>query len=915
MVRGFIKNASAYEIKEENDMEIAKKKHCGEYIKFYLLYTAVFACTAALVFVPFIREGKSFIWQPDGLKQHYLSLAYYGEYLREIVQNLFVEHKFQIPMWDMNIGYGSDILLTLHYYVLGDPLNLLSVFVPAEKTEYLYGMLILLRIYLSGIAFSSYAFYHKKSKSGTMIGMLLYCFSGYALYAGVRHPYFTNPMIYLPFLLIGIDQIFKKKKPYLFIASVAVSAASNFYFFYMLCIFMFLYAIFRYFMVEKSFKITLVFTWLLKFVAFFAIGVMLAAPIFVPVVFKMLAAQRLGVNNYIPVLFPLTYYGKALYGFVGCVIPSSWNAMGYTPVALFSVFVLWMKKKKYPELKIGFLLLSVFICIPYIGHVFNGFSYVTVRWIWGYSMLIAYIVTCAFPYFSELGKREKVWTATGMLFWILASGFVVRIGLKKTWSIAVCIFILSVILMCWCFIHIKRKKIFQMGILGITIGGIFLNGISCYQRDFKSEDNYVNEFADRSGGWTLLSEAPSNSIKESHGEYYRYDQYNTKEINNVSMIQKKCGTQFYFSMSDSNISAFMREMYFNSSSDYNFNNQDGRSILEALASVRYFVIKDGEQGYLPYGYTKQNGDTVLNGVKYIAYENENALPIGVTFDRYIPRQEYEKMNVLQKQEALLQGVVVEEANVGKSNLDFSYEEVPYTITFGEGVTQKQENTFEVKKKNAEITLSFQGQEESETYLILQGLHYEGSGTMFNIHVTGEMLAKDILYRKESERSYCGMHDFLCNVGYRKEAQNKITVVFPVKGTYTMEQLQVACQPMGNISSYTAKLKEDTMEQVTFGTNSMKGRIKLAEPKILFLTIPYSKGFRAYVDGEEWEIKQADTMYMALELESGEHQIELKYTTPYLKTGIVLMILGILCVAGLVVFDNKRKTGLRELAKE
>ena len=45
-------------------------------------------------------------------------------------------------MWDMNIGYGSDILTTLHYYVIGDPLTLLSVFVPADKTEVLYEVLI-----------------------------------------------------------------------------------------------------------------------------------------------------------------------------------------------------------------------------------------------------------------------------------------------------------------------------------------------------------------------------------------------------------------------------------------------------------------------------------------------------------------------------------------------------------------------------------------------------------------------------------------------------------------------------------------------------------------------------------------------------------------------------------------------------
>lgn len=881
-----------------------KKSYRG-YIRFYLIYTVVFACTASLVFLAFFIEGKSFIWQPDGLKQHYIALTYYGEYLREIVHNLFVEHRLLVPMWDMNIGHGSDILITLHYYVLGDPLNLLSVFVPMEKTEYLYRVLIFVRIYLSGIAFSAYAFSHKKSKSGTLVGMLLYCFSGYVLYAGVKHPYFTNPMIYLPFLLIGIDWIYKKKKPYLFIATVAVSAVSNFYFFYMLCIFMFLYAVFGYFMTEKGFQIKSLLAWLGKFIAFFLTGILLAAPIFLPVALKMVGAQRMGVNNDIPVLFPVSYYVKAFFGFAGYVSPSSWNVMGYTPVALLSVFVLWLKKRKYTELKLGLLLLSVFICIPYIGHVFNGFSYVTVRWIWGYSMLIAYIVTCASPYFSKLSKREKLWITAGMLLWIVTSAVIVRFGLEKYWFTAAGIFILSVFLLGWCLLPVRNNMIFRLGILVMAVGGIFLNSISCYHKDIAGDDNYVNEFTGSGKGWRLLTEIPGNAIVETNKEFYRYDQYNTTKITNAAMIQKKCSPQFYFSMSDNNISRFMREMYLNFSSDYNYNNLDGRSVLEALAAVRYFVVKEEEKGYLPYAYKKQNGDIVIDGVKYMAYEDENALPMGITFDNYISRQEYEEMDVLRKQEALLQGVVVEEAKIARGSPRFTCEEVPYTIGLGEGVTQTGENTFEVNKKNAKISLRFQGKEESETYLILDGLHYTGKGTLFNIRAAGKNAAKNIRYRTEGERSYCGMHDFLCNIGYGEEAQNEITVTFPEKGTYTMEQIRIACQPVEPLKAYSAKVKEEALEQVAFGTNSMRGRIKITEPKLLLLSIPYSKGFKAYVDGKEWEIKQADTMYMALELEAGEHQIELTYTTPYLKLGILFMVLGIFSVAGLV-WDSKRK---------
>ena len=70
---------------------------------------------------------------------------YYGKYLRGIIKNIFIYHQFSIPLWDFSIGYGGDILTTLHYYVLGDPLTLLSIFVPMKYTEYLYIFLILLR--------------------------------------------------------------------------------------------------------------------------------------------------------------------------------------------------------------------------------------------------------------------------------------------------------------------------------------------------------------------------------------------------------------------------------------------------------------------------------------------------------------------------------------------------------------------------------------------------------------------------------------------------------------------------------------------------------------------------------------------------------------------------------------------------
>ena len=97
-------------------------------------YSLLFVIAAIVTFGYFVVNKKSFVWHLDGLEQHNLALSYYGSWLRQIVKNIFVEHTFTVPMWNFSIGYGADIITTLNYYVLGEPLNLLSIFVTPKYT-------------------------------------------------------------------------------------------------------------------------------------------------------------------------------------------------------------------------------------------------------------------------------------------------------------------------------------------------------------------------------------------------------------------------------------------------------------------------------------------------------------------------------------------------------------------------------------------------------------------------------------------------------------------------------------------------------------------------------------------------------------------------------------------------------------
>lgn len=903
-------------------------------IDFYLLYTLVFFAVALALYLKFFANGKSLVWSHDGVPQHLNSLAYYGKYLRKVLHTLFIEHKLSLPLWDMHIGYGSDILTTLHYYVIGDPLTLLSVFVPASKTEALYAFLIFLRIYLAGIAFSRYSFYHKNSKQATFMGTMIYIFAGWTIYAAMKHPYFSNPMIYLPLILLGIDKIYKKQKPYVFIWSVALAGLSNFYFFYMLGIFMVLYAIFRYFDLFADRSIKNIGKWLGVFAVYSVIAVLIAAVILLPVILPVFGTDRFKAENYVPLFYDRIYYEK----YLGCLIGENmiqWGVAGYTAVSLAGVFVLFSKKKKYTALKAGFVLLNVFLLLPYAGHVLNGLSYVSNRWIWAYGMLIAYIFVKIYPELFALTLTEKRKVFVMLLIYCILALLPEAARTQRNLMAMVLLSLSTFTVLSFGNIFTRERNLTVM-VSGFLIAGILFN--MHYQYSY--EKDYLSEFTDSGEALEKLETGVDRAVLSTDDpSVYRYDQMDTNSSENSSMQMGTNSTAYYFSVASSSIANFFDEMYLNTPWEQHYNNLDGRTILDRLASVKYFVVKKGKESDLPYGYSRLSGEAEKNGKTYLAYADEDALPLGYTYDSWISREDYDKMTVTEKQQALLQGVVLEDSSLPETETHFNDREVSYYTSEGKGCRLKNGKVV-VTQENAQLKLVFEGEENAETYLITEGLDYEGlspremisdkkwskmttyeqnklleensnwrywkESQKASIQIGGRFLKKTIQIFTDKYNAYSGKHNFLCNTGYSEKGRHTITLTFENTGVYSFDSLKIYCQPMTEIDSQTSKLGEEVLTDVKIGNNEINGKISLSDTKALVLSIPYSEGWTAYVDGEETELKEANTMYMALELPKGDHEIHLVYCTPYLRTGLCLTCIGVLCYIVLVLINRKKK---------
>ena len=158
--------------------------------------------------------------------------------------------------------------------------------------------------------------------------------------------------------------------------------------------------------------------------------------------------------------------------------------------------------------------------------------------------------------------------------------------------------------------------------------------------------------------------------------------------------------------------------------------------------------------------------------------------------------------------------------------------------------------------------------------------------------------------------YNGRTDFFINTGYSEKAKTTITLTFPERGKYAFDELYIFCQKMTDYDDQVNKLKENVLEDVDLhqagkSTSRVTGKITLDKAKVLCLSIPYSKGWTAKVDGKSAKLYQANSMFMGLPLEAGTHEIELVYKTPGSQLGTGITEVGIAVCLMLYVARRKK----------
>ena len=875
-----------------------QRKYC------YGVYTLMFLLMCIVAFLPFFTEGKSFVWGAgveDGLSQHFSALAYYGEALREFFRNLLAGHP-KLVMWDMSLGYGADILSTLNYYAIGDPLNLLYGFVSPKNTETMYDFMILLRMYLAGITFIIYARKMKKRSYGTVIGALVYVFSGFCFRLGLRHPFFINPMIYFPLLCLGIEKIYQRERPYVFIFAVCVSAMSNYYFLYMLTIFAVIYAWIRFYKYTEENKMKNFCLTILKFGMYYTLGIAMAAVILLPSVIGFLGNGRYGngADWKSLIVYPGKYYLLFIENFIGYGNMGSNTNAGYLPivgiVVLFTLFSQRMKHKKY---RVAFIASIIALILPIFGYAFNGFSYANNRWAFALSFIVALLTAEMYPRLFVMSKRQQIGIGAGIIIYTVFCIIVNASGeeiLKNKGIMAACGLIAVFYILLLIFQRLgydTQKRIVRVSMAILLLISVGVHG---YYRFDPKGYAYTQEFMDQGQAYRtlkednirMLSKVNDPSVYRVHAEGYRYKNYGL--INHLNTISG------YYSITAKCVTDTIKG-YDTLGMQYadKYKGVDQRLGLLSLAGVKYITVAHNSQvakdvssmGDVPYGVEKlrKKGNITL-------YKNKYALPFAYAYDSYMTEQQYEQLNGIGKEQAMLAQIILNQHPADKEIQHNEQRNGPdiQTISLPETRISSPKG-----KKYADITVPVE--KDKETYLYFKNLVYHGKKNGDDKFIlTGRKGTKGILVTQNDVQQkihiqstfnpyYFGRKDYIVKINHQtSKAKEKVRLNFLSPGEYEFDDISLITVPKKDVLARLKERKENSMKQIQYEGNHFRGVYHAKKDQILCVTIPYSKGWKATVNGNRTKIYKANGMFMGIIMKKGTQSVKLDYETPGLKIG-------------------------------
>lgn len=754
--------------------------------------------------------------------------------------------------FSFNVGIGSNFLALFVYY-LANPFHIFALPVWGGHLIEFIGYLVVFKTGLCGLTACYYFQKHFETKDGAvLLFSMFYAFSGFM--AAYNYNIMWLDCIWLlPLILLGLERLVKEGKWGLYCLTLAFSIFTNFYLSIMICIFLVLY--FGVLLVTERKR-------RLRSIGYFGLFSLLAggmaAILLIPEVCAIIQTDfgktvfPEKVESYFSVLDMLARHCVCVYTERGL---DHWPNIYCGSMVLMLIPMYLMNRRisireKFCRLALaGFMLLSFSTNI--LNFIWHGLNYpdsLPARQSFIYVFLV---LTMCYEAYHRLQEAEEQQILYGYLcavgFLLFCEKFVDHEDFELGVKLLTLLFVTMYAVLLYLY-RTKRKETVRQGIAAAALALVLAEcGFNTWDTSIGTTDRaaYLNQQEDYRALYELTRERTDG--------FYRVEKFTRKTKNDATLTGYPSASVFSSTLNSYVMDLYKRLGMRHSKVYYSFDGATG--LTSALLNVNYMFGESDAYGCGLYTQLAQSGDIFL-------YECNEVLPFG-----YVAPVGFDIPEGYENQAVNLQNRIVREL----------------------GVSGQLFRTAE--KSEAGDDIRFTPEEGGIYYAMVTA---SGTGKIQCIggsrdeETFGDLKRGCILYLGYLEK---GQTITLTN-GDEKDETPKISA-----DIYRLDQ-EVLGQAL-------AVLSERHLENVTWESNFISGRITLEEPGRLILSVPYEDGWTVRMNGEKVDGELFGGCLMAFDLEPGTYEIEMKYRSAGAAAGIIVTLVSIAVFVGIMMLSRRR----------
>jgi uncharacterized membrane protein YfhO len=794
-----------------------------------------------------------------------------------------VLHGKQSIFYTWNASLGLNYLSLISYYLGGLFTPLVLFFNNQNIPDALY-VITLLKIGAAGLSFWVFARNtYKIPKWGHVMLSVPYALMSFAT-AHSEIIMWLDAFTYLPLVILGIHRLMDLKKPKLLFVSYLLLFISNFYMGFMIGVFSVLYFVARTLTNWQRYK---------RKILPYGITSLLAGG--ASMILVLPAVLDLRANG--ETLSEITQFKTEATAFwdiviknmIGVYDTTKYGSIPFIYVGLLPlIFCLFYFVTREIPLKNKLLYGSLFVILIasfYITplNLFWHGMHAPNMFLFRYSFLFSFLVVLLAGYGFEKFKIDDLGLLVGSTIMLIAV-FALAEGTKKAdaYTFApLSAFILTVVflvlyLTAIIFYQLKKVPMHYLLVLLLLLvsaeafinTNLMLNGI-LEDWNYASRSLYSEPYPDLK---KLV-----DKTKEDNDAFYRLENLNPVSSND-SINYGYSGVSLFSSIRNRHSSAYLNDLGFRSrGTALNIRYPNNTLLMDSLVGIKYNISENDplKFGFFP---TEKAG-------KYSLYENSYALPLGFLADPDIYSVKQPANDNLSSQTELFNALAGQQENyfkfyqptiIAKNNVEI--EDTGTSVTYRE----LQNNVAK------DITWTVTVPAHTQAYLSLFPTDFgqlESSSATISVNGTSQ----------KSQISITGQY---YNLGYY-DKQTTVNFTASFYGTAAVSFIApkvVGMDTQAFERSVTA-IQEKGADLHVKGRKAT-GSVTAEKDQVLLTTIPYDKGWKAYVDGKKVPVKAFKKAFVSIPVKKGEHTITFTYLPEGFVAGVALFIV---CIGGFIIF--------------